>query len=63
MHVQQAQQAWSGGYKRACKVGVGGAIFVAMALTPYGGWYGGEKDSAESWTRKLGPHTLAMMWQ
>ena len=43
------QQAWSGGYKRACEVG--GAIFVVMALTPYGGWHG-EKDSAESWTRR-----------
>ena len=43
------QQAWSGGYKRACEVG--GAIFVAMALTPYGGWHG-EKNSAESWTRR-----------
>ena len=31
------QQAWSGGYKRACEVG--GAIFVPMALTPYGGWH------------------------
>ena len=29
------QQAWSGGYKRACEVG--GAIFVvmALALAPY----------------------------
>ena len=26
------QQAWSGGYKRACEVG--GAVFVPMALTP-----------------------------
>ena len=26
---------------------LGGAIFVAMALTPYGGWHG-EKDSEES---------------
>ena len=43
------QQAWSGGYKRACELG--GAIFVAMALTPYGGWHG-EKNSAESWTRR-----------
>ena len=39
------QQAWSGGYKRACEVG--GAIFVAMGLTPYGGWHG-EKNPAES---------------
>ena len=29
------QQAWSGGYKRACEVG--GAVFVPMAMTPYGG--------------------------
>ena len=43
------QQVWSGGYKRACEIG--GAIFVAMALTPYGGWHG-EKNSAESWTRR-----------
>ena len=41
------QQAWSGRYKRVCEVG--GAIFVAMVLTPYGGWHG-EKDPAESWT-------------
>ena len=45
-----AQQAWSGGYKRACEVG--GAIFVPMALTPYGGWHKEDKDLAESWTRK-----------
>ena len=44
------QQAWSGGYKRACEVG--GAIFVPMALTPYGGWHREDKDSAESWTRR-----------
>jgi hypothetical protein len=44
------QQAWSGGYKRACEVG--GAIFVVMALTPYGGWHRERKDSAESWTRR-----------
>ena len=44
------QQAWSGGYKRACEVG--GAIFVPMALTPYGGWHQEDKDFAESWTRK-----------
>ena len=44
------QQAWSGGYKRACEVG--GAIFVPMALTPYGGWHQEDKDLAESWTRK-----------
>ena len=31
------RQAGSGGYKRACEVG--GAIFVAIALTPYGGWH------------------------
>ena len=43
------QQAWSCGYKRACEVG--GAIFVPMALTPYGGWHK-EKGSAESWTRR-----------
>ena len=43
------QQAWSRGYKRACEVG--GAIFVAMVLKPYGGWHG-RKDSAESWTRR-----------
>ena len=45
------QQAWSGGYKRACEVG--GAVFVPMALTPYGGWHKDGKDSAEeSWTRR-----------
>ena len=48
------QQAWSGGYTRACEVG--GAIFVPMALTPYGGctggWHKEDKDLAESWTRK-----------
>ena len=44
------QQAWSGGYKRACEVG--GAVFVPMALTPYGGWHREDKDSAESWTRR-----------
>ena len=44
------QQAWSGGYKRACEVG--GVIFVPMALTPYGGWHQEDKDLAESWTRK-----------
>ena len=43
------QQAWSGGYKRACEVG--GAVFVPMALTLYGGWHREDKDSAESWTR------------
>ena len=37
-------------YKRACEVG--GAIFVPMALTPYGGWHKEDKDLAESWTRK-----------
>ena len=25
---------------------------MAMALTPYGGWHGERKDSAESWTRR-----------
>ena len=40
------QQAWSGGYKRACEVG--GAIFMPMALTPYGGWH-----QEKSWTRKI----------
>ena len=45
------QQAWSRGYKRACEVG--GAVFVPMALTPYGGWHREDKDSAESWTRYL----------
>ena len=44
------QQAWSGGYKRACEVG--GAVFVPMAMTPYGGWHREDKDSAESWTRR-----------
>ena len=34
---------------RACEVG--GAILVAMALTPYGGWHG-EKDPAASWTHR-----------
>ena len=48
------QQAWSGGYKykRTCEVSLGGAIFMAMALTPYGRWHGEKKDSAESWTRR-----------
>ena len=36
------QQAWSGGYKRACEVG--GAVFVPMAMTPYGGWHREDKD-------------------
>ena len=31
------QQEWSGGHKRACAIG--GAVFVPMALTPYGGWH------------------------
>ena len=44
------QQAWSGGYKRACEVG--GAVFVPMAMTPYGGWHREDKDAAESWTRR-----------
>ena len=44
------QQAWSGEYKRACEEG--GAIFVPMALTPYGGWHKEDKDLAESLTRK-----------
>ena len=32
------QQAWSGGYERACAVG--GAVFMPMALTPHGGLLG-----------------------
>ena len=44
------QQAWSGGYKRACEIG--GAVFVPMAMTPYGGWHREDKDLAESWTRR-----------
>ena len=44
------QQAWSGGYKHACEVG--GAIFVPMALTPYGGWHREGKDSEESWASR-----------
>ena len=40
------QQAWSGGYKRACEVG--GAVLVPMALIPYGEWHKEDKDLAES---------------
>ena len=54
------QQAWSGGYKRACEVG--GAVFVPMALTPFGGWHREDKDSAESWTRRT-THTGDHVWQ
>ena len=57
------QQAWSGGYKRACEVG--GAIFVPMAVTPYGGWHKEDKDLAESWTRKTthtGDGSLEGLW-
>ena len=51
------QQAWSGGYKRACEVG--GAVFVPMALSPYGRWHKEGKGSAEeSWTHKT-THTGA----
>ena len=53
------QQARSGEYKRACEVG--GAIFVPMALTPYGGWHKEDKDLAESWTRKT-IHIQATGW-
>ena len=31
---------------------VGGAVFVPMAMTPYGGWHREDKDLAESWTRR-----------
>ena len=49
------QQAWSGGYERARACEVGGAVFVPMAMTPYGGWHREDKDSAESWTRRTDP--------
>ena len=52
--VEQGVQA------RFCEVSLGGAIFVAMALTPYGEWHG-EKDPAESWTR-MTTHTGDEMW-
>jgi hypothetical protein len=43
----KVQGAWSGGYKRP--VEMGGAIFVVVALTPYGGWH----KEAKEWTDRV----------
>ena len=43
----KVQGAWSGGCKRP--VEMGGAIFVVVALTPYGGWH----KEAKEWTDRV----------
>ena len=43
----KVQGAWSGGCKRP--VEMGGAVFVVVALTPYGGWH----KEAKEWTDRV----------
>ena len=47
IYTLKVQGAWSGGCKRP--VEMGGAVFVVVALTPYGGWH----KEAKEWTDRV----------